>query len=579
MAKKQTQTEWIEIQLNKYEIEKVKERFEQFKKKFPKSNFQSYNVSVDRVARNLGVKKNTNDDVVARQKKMLLNEYSMFVKNNKDIPKAVNLGTTKAKIVKIFGSMDALDDQAREQFPKRFKDVADHKVWTKERAATVKKKVKEYKRFIVTTAVGGCPVDRKFYENLKLYCEKKEAKLLILVADQLDEIDPILKDESIVFQDMSINSNLHIDTIKILPKALDPTTGIDRIAAREGSFIFGSTKQRLVYLPTGIPGKRLPYANMTTGAITQPFYMSPRYYQKRTDKLAEIDHVMGAIIVEVEDRKHYHFRQIQADSEGRFVDLGIEYPTGKKMKSKISAGDWHVGETDPKVANGIYNLAKRIECDSIILHDLFNGHSINHHEKNNSVTRALTYSKGMLNLKDELEQYVDEINNISKHFKHLEIVRSNHDDFVDKYINDDAYTKDPQNIRIAWELCIAHFDGHNPLEWWTRNSGKLNDKSKVEWLSIGEERFFGDIKYSDHGHLGANGSRGTLRGLEKTNAKAVYGHSHTAQIMRETWQNGTSTITNPPYVKGPTSWTQSSTIIYENGQRQLINFIDGEYTI
>ncbi len=588
MAKNQTRSEWITEQLNKHGLAKVKNSYTQFLNNYPGSSYQSFIVSVNREARTLktlmskstimesALAKELTEQAEDREKNSILSAYSLYVKNNKDIPTINVLGFQKHRIAKLFGSMNDLYNIARKRYPHRFKDIVDYKVWSKQRHNKTKDYIKKYNRFVITTAVSGCPVDLAFLEAIKKYCKMHKATLLIFVADQLDEVDPILKDENIVFDNISINNNLHLDTIKILPKALDPITGVDRIATREGSFIFGSTKQRLVYVPTGIPGKKLPYANMTTGAITLPIYMSQKYYQKRTDKLAEIDHKMGAIIVETKNDKTYHFRQIQWT--GEFVDLGISYPTLKKVNSKISAGDWHVGDTDPKVEQGIYDLANRINCKSIILHDLFNGHSISHHEKNNSVNRAISFKQGRLILKDELNQYVEALNTISKHFDQIEIVRSNHDEFISKYINEDMYIRDPFNIRTAWELCIAQYDGYNPLEWWSKNSGKLIYPNKIEWLKETDERFYGDIKYSDHGHRGPNGSRGNLKSLEKTNAKAVYGHSHTAQIMRETWQNGTSTKRDLDYVKGPSSWTLSSTIIYENGHRQLINFNDGEYT-
>ena len=40
---------------------------------------------------------------------------------------------------------------------------------------------------------------------------------------------------------------------------------------------------------------------------------------------------MGAIIVEIVDDKRYHFRQVQADKDGSFIDLGVQY-SGKKQK-------------------------------------------------------------------------------------------------------------------------------------------------------------------------------------------------------------------------------------------------------
>ena len=70
---------------------------------------------------------------------------------------------------------------------------------------------------------------------------------------------------------------------------------------------------------------KLPHAIMTPGAVTLPEYGGDRYMSERISYIAENDHICGGIIVEIANRKRFHFRQIQASKDGSFIDLGMEY--------------------------------------------------------------------------------------------------------------------------------------------------------------------------------------------------------------------------------------------------------------
>ena len=88
------------------------------------------------------------------------------------------------------------------------------------------------------------------------------------------------------------------------------------------------------------------------------------------------------------------------------------------------------------------------------------------------------------------------------------------------------------------------------------------------------------IKVDMHGHLGPNGSRGgTVRTFAKLGVKTITGHSHGPGIMDGAYRVGTSSVYDPEYVAGPSSWLQTHGVIYANGKRSLLNIINGEYKI
>ena len=85
------------------------------------------------------------------------------------------------------------------------------------------------------------------------------------------------------------------------------------------------------------------------------------------------------------------------------------------------------------------------------------------------------------------------------------------------------------------------------------------------------------IQLAAHGDLGVNGAKPSLNGLEEAYGNCVIGHNHSAAIQRGVFRVGTMSKLEMGYNRGPSSWTQTNCIVYDNGQRQLVNYINGEY--
>src|SRR5690606_483429 len=129
--------------------------------------------------------------------------------------------------------------------------------------------------------------------------------------------------------------NIVLSNILVSAKQIQPTTGLARFT-REGSCILASPKQFLDFVAVSPSKERLPRMVATTGAITVSNYDNDYYMSQRTSAIAEFDHQLGAIIVEVVDNTHYHFRHVRASSDGSFVDLGRRYcPDGLVHKEKL----------------------------------------------------------------------------------------------------------------------------------------------------------------------------------------------------------------------------------------------------
>jgi hypothetical protein len=319
---------------------------------------------------------------------------------------------------------------------------------------------------------------------------------------------------------------------------------------------------------------------MTTGAITRPDYGTELYMSERTAYIAENDHVIGAIVVEIENDDLFHFRQIQADKTGAFSDAGWFYDGDVHEHDNPEAlvlGDWHSGETDPVVEKCWMDLIKNTCPESVIFHDIFSGCSINRHEQNNSIIKAIRASNNQLSLEEELKKVAAEINKFTKIVDKVVITKGNHDEFLNKYLEEAKYIADPQNHLLALKLAIAMIEGKDPLRYAVETLIGLDSPEKVVWLNRDEDYKIARIELGSHGDKGSNGAKGSLRSMENAYGNSVSGHCHSAEILRGAWSVGTSTFLKLTYNSGSSSWTQTSCLVYSNGMRQLINSINGKW--
>lgn len=532
---------------------------------------------------------------VERKKKMaeIVAAYAEIAKEHNSVTmnNMIDAGYTKDTIVYYFRNLQRLNLAARVAHPDSFFNIGIENVRTSERIQELHDSVKKYKRFIVTTAVTGCQVDTGILAAMKNYCKRMDAHILVLVASdpthnkfapgaKYGTIDLNLVDDpdvSIVLEDVTMNSNLHLSTIKMTAKQIDQTTGMMRIAANKGSFIFASPKQRLKMVPAGM-GK-IPYAVMTTGAITEADYLTSNYMSQRTAWIAGEDHMLGGLIIEIEDDEIYHYRQFQNDENGSLIDIGVQYNWDDSVENVtpiLVGGDWHSGSTDPVSVRCKKEMFRQMNVKKFIMHDGYDGVPINGHEDNDVILKAQRYRDGQLDVEASLVKFADDINMLLDEVEELIIVKSNHDDMLDRWLRKGFYTKEPINHRLALDLAAQLIDGNDPLIYAAERFG-VKDMSRVRWLKLDEDYRVAGIQLGAHGHKGANGSRGSVKNMEVCYGQSVTGHAHTPEILRGAWQTGTSTVLRLSYNKGPSSWMQTDCLVYPNGARQLINIINGKW--
>ena len=440
------------------------------------------------------------------------------------------------------------------------------------------------KKYIISSIVPSSPINFPFLESILYYCKNNDTELLLIPTlpehkkDMINEefvdleANGLLK---VVHKELQLNSKIRISNIPISPLAVDPVTGLNRQSQTDGSFIFASPKQRLKVVPNS--NTKLPHVLMTPGAITLPDYS-----ESRRGMIAKQDHVNGAIMLEIVDNVMYHHTQIEADSDGSFIHMFNKYNTDGSVESvnaeAIIPGDLHVGSTDPLVKAVIIEMINKGKPKHFLAHDLFDGNGISHHLLDRKITRAvvqqnLSITKELDITYSDIKEYADLMN---KHNGKVHVVKSNHDDFIDRWLDSGRFMDEPVNLLEGLELATHYAKGRNPLEMGLRKRGKL---SNVKFLKMDEDLKLSKhkIQCGAHGDKGLNGARGSAVSLEQAYSKCIIGHSHTPQLLRGVTVVGTSTHLKLSYNKGPSSWLQTMCILYPNGSRQLINVINGKY--
>ena len=519
-----------------------------------------------------------------------------------------------------FNNLEGLKVYAQRKFKELFEDVVEPQVYIPRQVQRLEKIIndKKMKRYVLTTAVADAPVHRNFLKALKNYCRKEKATLLILPADNnyasIDSTFHDANDMHVIFDEQRINDNLFISNIKVKPTQLNPVVGLDRVCHKQNSsVVIPSPKQSMKAVPTKKGFE--PHVLFSTGACTHPDYHGDKYgTTSRRDYMATTDHIMGAVIVEVEDNETFFFRPIQAEKSGAFIDLGKKYfANGKVRKERaeaISLGDWHSIEKQWDVCKVfVEEVAKTVNAKEVVLHDFFDGQSISHHEKDSVVRRSALALDGKLSLSDEFKVGVEDLNYLSKHFEKIVMVPSNHNEFVDRLLNDKRWLHDAENAYLCSLLFpYAVFDavmndykdnklatekvakklgmdvrlmkrqnpdiGKSPVQVGCEMYD-LKQPNKVLWLQRDEEYKIAGCELGQHGDKGPHGSRGSANSLEKVLGNAIIGHSHTPCWHFGIIQNGTLSRLDPAYATGPSAWMHTSTILYKNGAKQPINVIKG----
>jgi hypothetical protein len=367
-----------------------------------------------------------------------------------------------------------------------------------------------------------------------------------------------------------------VSDIKVQPTAVNPMSSLQSISGIN-SCVVGAPKVQMEMIP--VLNNKKPKMMLTTGAITKK-----NYTDSKSGKIGDFHHTFGFAIVEIEDNENYYVRQVTADNKtGDFTDLihRVDDTGVNRVDSCLGLvlGDLHWGHHCPKILKSTMGLISGIKPKEIVLHDIFDGHSINHHEMKDPFIQWAKECNGKNDLRAEIDSMLVGLELFRDH--NVIVVRSNHDDFLDRWLKNEDWKKQPtmKNSLSYMELSMMLLKQHKSK----KVKGvipELIEERFPNWKTLTRDSSYkiGPWEVGMHGDLGPNGSRGSLVSFRKLNTKLIVGHTHSPGRKDGVLVVGTTTKLRVGYNIGPSSWMNSHVIIHNDKKAQHINFFGMKYT-
>ena len=456
--------------------------------------------------------------------------------------------------------------------------------------AKKRKTDKTKNRFLVTWAQNNTQVHSKFFENMKAYANYIDANIHVIAGRYKnptslsdDKMEDYWADEIVDYLDAN-RHDIHkyvsvMSDVKIQPTATNPMSGLQGMSGIN-SCIFGSPKVQKEMIPV-LEGNK-PKMMLITGSVTVM-----NYTDSKAGKKGEFHHTLGFVIVEIKDKDTFFVRQVTADDKtGEFTDLYFNVVNGEvKRINEIEAiilGDIHYGNHDEGVLIKTFEMLELIKPKHVILHDVFDGSSISHHEMKDPFMQYAKEINGTNSVENEINSMLEGLKSFEK-FENVVIVRSNHDDFLDRWLKNEDWKKQPtsKNSLVYMEYSAMLLKQYAKDPYNVKGIiPELINRKYPKFITLDRRSSYKvkNWELGQHGDIGSNGSRGSLLQFRKLNTKIVVAHYHAPGRKDGALSVGTSTKLRVGYNNGASTWLHSHVILHKNGKAQHVNFINNEYT-
>jgi hypothetical protein len=460
----------------------------------------------------------------------------------------------------------------------------------------------ERKSYLITSAQIETPVDKNFMQNLEKMAEVHKAEILIptytynkkgighsgtgaaekkLQAHYFDEaIHPYMMNERrLLNEKVEVLGNLNI-----LPTAVNPLSGYQSFT-HDKSGVFPHPKIASESVATS-PDKMCKFL-FTSGSCTVPNYM-----QKNAGIKAEFHHQIGAVLVEIVNNKVFHHRHVLAEEDGSFYDLTERYSNGEVTKghriASINWGDIHEASLDEEVFKNSWlkddALIEELKPKYQFFHDLLDFKFRNHHNRNDHLWLSKNLNRSV---SEELADACEFLEITHRKYCHSVVVSSNHDRAYNRWVREVDASEEPNlnnKIFLLWsqkhmfEYVRGKLGSPNMFREYADHLYRIPvNPDLLTFLDPDQSFKVNGVENGMHGDKGINGSRGSIKSYSKIGTKCTIGHSHSSGIYEGVYQNGCSRTLNADYSEGPSSWSHTHTIQYENGKRTQLTLIKGRY--
>lgn len=425
---------------------------------------------------------------------------------------------------------------------------------------------------VISSVIDGSNIDFDCLNILISYCKEEKCQLYILWNKATKPNSHFSKNEYEILKpylvtELNFEKDQKCKAIDLLvsPSSKNPLLNLDKLSKNLNSIIISSPKQYLETLPYD-PDNTYKIAS-STGTISLPCYKS-----NVAGMLDEQNHMLGALRLTWNNKaSRYNIRQLQYKN-GYIYDLNKCYSkegcvSKGNTVSCIVLGDLHAPETDEIALQNSISLIKELKPKDVMIHDWISYQSINHHEENKVLTKLLNTTEETKDLKTEINCALKILNKLAKSCPEskINIVHSNHDEFLTKWLNEGEFVKgNPANRITGCELFANIANGLDVIP-------KHLLAKNVKFLPFCKSVIINDYEVGKHGDVGIAGAKGNTNAYVKTYNKSITGHTHSPKIKESGVVVGTLSKLKLSYNKNSISnWAHANCILYENGTFQLI---------
>lgn len=451
------------------------------------------------------------------------------------------------------------------------------------------------RRFIVTSAQNNCPVHEPFLQNLEALAREVDAEILVgyTIYDRAGYRGVVreggYRPNRSIWWDQRTRKyaanhrhRLHrrlafCGELDVLATAKKPLSGLQSYCGRS-SILVPHNRFAMQIVPSR--KGQMPKEMHTTGSVTRP-----KFVQRKTGQVAQFHHVLGALLVEVAENGYFYVHHLNAEEDGSFYWLDMHVVDGwvrsrTRPLAALIAGDIHAEKMHWENFLDLKEVVKWAEPEKVILHDLIDFTSRNHHNIKDPVFRVNQQHRTVW---EDLVAGQDVLKSVKEIVPQAEVVvaRGNHDEALEKWIKTTDWRDDPQNAETYLSLALhmvraadLYMSGNAPplLAWAIDARRKL-----ATWLGPDDSFELHGIECGMHGHYGANGARGSTAHFARLGFRTFTAHSHTPAIVDGAYTVGVAGNLDLGYNKGPSSWMHTHGIIYPTGKRAFLHVKGGAW--
>jgi len=509
-----------------------------------------------------GSKKDVLEDI-----QNLHNEF--YKKNNKEITRAYyrdNGRYNESLIERYFGSFTLAKKQLEKNYLTKRGDI-NIKLVNKEK----------YKKYFVSSIIPDAKVNEVFWETILNYCSHNDIQPVLLVMRGVNSSDCFTEDiidkySKYFTTEFIFNDNLVAKDFMLSPQQILPLTGLQRYGGKKNSIIVAHSKQMLFTIPK--QPNTIPHIVFSSGTISTPIYNNTRQGQ-----IAKEDNCLAGWVIKIKDDKIFHQRAIRFDGKG-FQDLNKYYTPTKVEDKNVDSLiiEPHIGTESKEAVKVFKDVVTVCKPKNIFIHDSFDALSVNPHIRNKNGMKV-NVKPHQESLKKELDYFGLFLEKWQELYPKINFyhVHSNHNYFVNRYLEEGEFVKDKENMKIGAELFLYMVNDLNPIEEYVKKNFKVSNHI---FLKKGQSLVIKGCEMNTHGHAGSNGSRGSFRSIETAYNNAIIGHSHSYNVWRDVLQIPCLCELQQLYnMDGASSWLNGNGILFENGMKQALLYINNEWRL